>query len=116
MKKPIFFVLIVLVLIAAIVVPAYAHPRGGFRAGIWIGPGPWWWGPPYYYPYPPAYYYERPPVIIEQQPEYEQPAPPQEEQQYYWYFCQDANAYYPYVKECPKGWLKVIPAPPRGKE
>ena len=29
----------------------------------------------------------------------------------YWYFCRGANAYYPYVKECPGGWQRVQPRP-----
>jgi len=75
----------------------------------WWGPG--WWGPGWYgYPYP---YYSAPPVVIQQPPtEYIQPetTPPQ---QAYWYYCQGAGAYYPYVKECPGGWIQVVPqAPP----
>src|SRR5467141_1427488 len=50
---------------------------------------------PYYYDYPPAYY----PLV----------APPQ---QSYWYFCSSANAYYPYVQQCPEGWQAVAPVPP----
>ncbi len=29
----------------------------------------------------------------------------------YWYFCRGSNQYYPYVKECPGGWQKVLPQP-----
>jgi hypothetical protein len=95
------------------------HGHGGGGAGVVIGPGvwwgdPWWWGPtgPYYgYPYygDPYYdspYYAAPPVYIQQQP-----APPPA----YWYYCPDSRTYYPYVKECPSGWLTVVPpttAPP----
>jgi len=85
--------------------PAWADWHGR----IWVGPGPWWWGPPY-----PYYYY--PPVVTEPAPVYMQPpvtqvpAPPA-----YWYFCREANAYYPYVGQCPGGWEQVTPqqaAPP----
>jgi hypothetical protein len=119
----------------------HRHGYSSFRGSIWIGPGwggwggwdPWWWGSPaypYYYPYYNSfyypyyspyyrpYYYSEPPVITEQQPPaYAQPAPEPEEQ-YYWYFCPDAKNYYPYVKHCPKGWLKVVPreTPPDVKE
>ena len=31
------------------------------------------------------------------------------EQPYYWYFCQDPQGYYPYVKNCPGGWMQVVP-------
>jgi hypothetical protein len=117
MKKIIIlFAVIALVLVAA-VLPVYAHGHGGggFRGSIWIGPG-WgpWWGVPYY-----PYYYE-PPVVIQQQApvyQYEQQPPRVQEQQYYWYFCPDSKAYYPYVKHCPSGWMKVIPTPPsKGRE
>jgi hypothetical protein len=81
--------------------------------GVWLGPGwgPGWWGP-YYYPnyYP---YYQELPVVIEQQPDvYIQPAPQPEQQPIYWYFCNDPQGYYPYVKQCPSGWMKVAPTPP----
>jgi hypothetical protein len=26
-----------------------------------------------------------------------------------WYYCASANAYYPYVAECPEGWQTVAP-------
>ena len=79
---------------------------------LWFGSGwgpgwdPWWWGAPgypYYYNYywPPVGYQEEPPVYVE-------PTPPVEEQTY-WYFCPESRNYYPYVKKCPNGWLKVVP-------
>src|SRR3981189_1391005 len=52
---------------------------------------------PYYYDYAPGYY--APPAAIPQQ-------------QGYWYFCRSANAYYPYVQQCPEGWQPVVPVPP----
>ncbi|HXL74316.1 MAG TPA: hypothetical protein VN967_00545 [Burkholderiales bacterium] len=52
---------------------------------------------PYYYDYAPGYY--APPAAIPQQ-------------QGYWYFCPSANAYYPYVQQCPEGWQPVAPVPP----
>lgn len=94
----------IMVLFFAGVLPAFAH--GGMRGGIWIGPG-WggpWWGYPYYYAAPPVVIQQQPPVV-------EQQAPQLPEQQYYWYFCPDSKTYYPYVKQCPGGWLKVVPAP-----
>jgi hypothetical protein len=30
----------------------------------------------------------------------------------FWYYCGASKAYYPYVKECPGGWQKVLPQPP----
>src|SRR6267378_2135334 len=52
---------------------------------------------PYYYDYAPGYY--APPAAIPLQPGY-------------WYFCPSANAYYPYVQQCPEGWQAVAPVPP----
>ncbi len=96
------------------------YGRGRFGADIWIGPGwgwwdPWWGAPyyPYYYPY-----YPETPAYQQQPQTYIQPVPQQEEQPYYWYFCRKPEGYYPYVKRCPGGWLKVVPpsGPPNEEE
>ena len=88
----------------------YGHGQRGGEVGIWIGPG--WWIPSYY----PFYYPYYPPeqrIVIEQQPEmYVEPVPQEEEQQHYWYYCTEPKGYYPYVKQCPSGWMKVVPSPP----
>ena len=34
---------------------------------------------------------------------------PQSEPASFWYYCNDAKAYYPYVRECRSGWLRVVP-------
>lgn len=85
----------------------------------WGGPhwGPHHWGGPRVIidPWFPLYY-PPPPVIVQPAPVYhppevyiqQQPAPPE---QGYWYYCESARAYYPYVKECPGGWMKVLPQP-----
>jgi hypothetical protein len=32
----------------------------------------------------------------------------------YWYYCTNPPGYYPYVSNCPSGWLTVVPqSPPR---
>ncbi len=95
--------------------PASAHsPRT--RVGVYIGGpviGPAWgpmWGPAWY---PPPYYYPPQQVIVvppSPPPVYIEQNPPVEEQAY-WYYCSGAKAYYPYVKECPGGWQKVLPQP-----
>ena len=80
----------------------------GFRSsvviggGVWLGPywDPYWY--PGYYPYYP-YPYEPVPVATEPQTYIEQPGPS------YWYYCEAGKAYYPYVRECPGGWLTVVP-------
>lgn len=133
MKKTVYLIIVVVIalLFSSVPVQAVGHDGHGgghggghdghfsFGGSVWLGPGwgwgPWWWGPSYYpyYPYYP-YYYGEPPVVIEQQPQtYDEPAPQQQqaEDQYYWYFCPESKNYYPYVKKCPKGWLKVVPPP-----
>jgi hypothetical protein len=73
----------------------------GFFGGPVIGFGLWadpFWYPPYTY---------TPPMVIQSEPQvYAQPQP-----QTYWYYCPDARAYYPYVQQCPSGWLTVVPTP-----
>lgn len=103
-----------------------SHARHGFRdhddfrgsLGIWIGPSwdPWWWWGPLVYPgpyfYPSAYpYYGSPPVVTQPPPVYDRQVPVVEEEESYWYYCQDPPGYYPYVRQCPQGWMKVVPKP-----
>ena len=114
MKRIIYLFIFIIVLLLVGVLPVYAHGGGFVRGSIWIGPvWPWWgWGAPAY-----PYYYAEPPVMQQEAPIYEQQAPI-EEQQSYWYFCPESKAYYPYVKQCPGGWMKVVPtpSPPKGRE
>jgi hypothetical protein len=81
----------------------HGYYRGGWGGGIYLGVPlgrPWY---PYgYYPY------SAPPVVVQQTPVYVQPQQ-QEEEAYYWYYCQSPKGYYPYVKSCPSGWMKVVP-------
>lgn len=112
--------------------PALADPRpshrpihNGHHGPNWtfsVGPlyRPWVY-PPYYYD--PFFYRQRwndrpiiieqpaPQIYIEQAQAYPQPAP-QQDTNNYWYFCDAAQAYFPYVKECPSGWQRVTPQPP----
>ena len=82
--------------------PALAwHHRA--HVGVFIG-GPVW------YPYP--YYAYPPTVVVRETPPItyiEQSSPDTAQQQGYWYYCADSKAYYPYVKDCPAGWQKVVP-------
>ena len=129
MKKMIAVVIAGLFLIAA-AAPAYARGGGGgrgghggqdfrggrfhghhfhghgFRSSVVIGTGVWlgpYWYPPYY-PYDPYDPYAPVPVVAEPQTYIEQSGAPA-----YWYYCEAAKAYYPYVRECPGGWLTVLP-------
>ena len=96
------------------------HPHhGGPRVSLSFGPyyGPWGYSP---YFYDPFFYSRRwndrpifieqpaPQVYVEQPQVYSQAAPNNN----YWYFCEAAQAYWPYVKECPGGWQRVVPQPP----
>jgi hypothetical protein len=82
--------------------PAFARPPGFARSGrfpFWSGfatnriffvrggvLAPW----PYWYNYP----------------------PPSSTPSQYWAYCQDPEGYYPYVQDCPGGWIPVVPTPP----
>lgn len=97
--------------------PGWARGRSHVHVGVVVGPS--FWGPSYYYPRP-LYYYppyapvviERsPPVYIEQSPPPVTTAPPAPPTSY-WYYCAATRAYYPYVNECPGGWMKVLPQAP----
>ena len=142
MKKNLYIARVIFALLLAIPLPALAwhggprgdwghggyrghggyHDHGGhFGVELWLGPG--WWGPPYrpyapYYPYPYPYY-SPPQVIVPQQPDvYIQQVPQtsRPEASDYWYYCQDPRGYYPYVQQCPGGWMKVVPTPPPGEK
>ncbi len=76
---------------------------GGYGLG---GYGYPFYAPPYY-AYPPTVIVpSTPPVYIQQQQV--QPIQPQTN---YWYYCRNPDGYYPYVKNCPGGWLQVAPQP-----
>ena len=117
--------LAVIALAATVSSSAFAWHGGHARFGVYIG-APGYWYPPYYYPpYAPPYAY--PPVVVappapqvyieqgsvapaataSQAPAQSQSTSPSN----WWYYCADAKAYYPYVKECPAGWQKVAPQP-----
>ncbi|MDV6345669.1 hypothetical protein [Nitrosomonas sp. Is37] len=62
---------------------------------------------PYYYP--PIYVVPpTPPVYIQQPSTVQPPSPPETN---YWHYCENPAGYYPYVKKCLGGWLKVPPQP-----
>jgi hypothetical protein len=70
---------------------------------------PWYYPNPYYY-YPPAVVGvpATPPVYIERAENVE-PVPQVSAS---WYYCAASQGYYPYVEQCPGGWLAVSPRPP----
>ena len=100
---------------------AHYYGRGGYH-GVWRSHRSHWgprssWGFRFYWGFPvvvgspwyPYGYYSPPPVIVQQQqPVYVEPEQRPDE---YWYYCQNPQGYYPYVKSCPGGWMKVVPQP-----
>lgn len=103
--------------------PAYAdgghgdgHYRGGHYGG-WARGGGWGWGDNWIIPVliGGAIVYD----LSQPQSVYVQPAAPYAPPDIaptsvpYWYFCESANAYYPYVASCPGGWRPVPAIPPR---
>jgi hypothetical protein len=82
------------------------HQARIFAGGLVAAPAFWpWWNYPAYqfagaYPAAPLYY-------IEQSDEAAAPAGE-------WLYCDGANAYFPYVIECPGGWRRVSPHAPSG--
>ncbi|MFY9329763.1 MAG: hypothetical protein WAO76_17375 [Georgfuchsia sp.] len=112
----VFLLLGVSVMGAAWADRGHHHYGGRGHIGVMIGIpwSPWYYPPPYYYsPY-------NPPVVVQSQPQvYIEQQPAASTESYtagdgnYWYHCASAKAYYPYVKECPEGWQKVLPQPPQ---
>ncbi len=120
MKKLTRLLIIAVALLMVFTSPVQAHGGGHGHGGGWgwgpalglglFGLGVWELSQPHYYPY----YYTYPAPVIQQpaQEIYVQPAPPVPANTGYWYYCRNPEGYYPYVKRCPNGWLKVMPTPP----
>ncbi|MDB5796682.1 MAG: hypothetical protein JWP36_584 [Paucimonas sp.] len=98
------------------------HHGGGARFGLFVGVplavgAAYYYGAPRYYAPYPYYYPPVAPVVVSPAPvTYVEQAPqvaaaPQVAGS--WYYCDGAQAYYPYVKECPGGWRTVPATPPR---
>ena len=101
----------------------HERERAIWRGGVWrhekyMGRYGWWWitgGMLYFYaepvyPYPlvvPDVVYELP---VDDQPPQEYTQQPPEDPNY-WYYCEDPKGYYPYITECPGGWMTVVPQP-----
>jgi hypothetical protein len=100
---------------AAASAPAFAW-HGSVRFGVVVGAPfyPWYYPPYYYYPpypYAPVAAPAAPTTYIEQGGA--QSAPSQRSS--YWYYCEASKTYYPYVKECPAGWMRVVPQAAPGR-
>ena len=109
MKKITLGVLALLVLTMVTPLSSHAGKTKVFVGGsFWFGPPPYWgppyWGPSYYYGAP---VYLGPPQVVVQQPlVYVQRG---QEESDYWYYCDNPQGFYPYIKSCPGGWMKVVP-------
>lgn len=89
---------------AAASAPAFAWGHTRFSFGVVIGaPFYPWYYPPYYYPSAVVVAPAAPTTYVEAGT----PVPPQRSS--YWYYCEASKTYYPYVKECPAGWMRVVP-------
>jgi hypothetical protein len=120
------------VMVLALALVGFAQPSGAWGYGGWYGHG--WYGhgghssvviglgvplapfAPYYgygYPYPYGYGYAYPyPVPYAYSPPaavQSGPVQMQQQDQSYWYYCQDPQGYYPYIRQCPSGWMQVVP-------
>jgi hypothetical protein len=116
----------------------YGGWYGGYwgpRAGVYLGT-PWYWGAwpypaaayawgvPYTWGAPYAYTYGAPWVVGSTPtvpPEAWMPstaaatlpaAPAPSPAANFWYYCPQPQGYFPYVKDCSQGWLKVVPQAP----
>ena len=95
----------------------YGYPGGyapgyGLRGRVWGRV--WLWGGYGYgagYGYAPAVAVPvaPPPVYIQRQEVVQ--VQPQAQAANYWHYCRNPEGYYPYVKNCPGGWLQVAPQP-----
>jgi hypothetical protein len=76
-------------------------PGVGFGVGVFTGVavGAALAAPYYYYPSP---------VYVAPAPVYAAPPAPTPT---YWYYCTNPAGYYPYVPQCPGGWMTVVPTP-----
>src|SRR5262245_44159677 len=93
---------------AAASAPAFAGGHTRFSFGVVIGAPFYPWYPPYYYYPPPVVVVPAAPTTyIEQGGSSAAPS-----RSSYWYYCEASRTYYPYVKECPGGWLRVVPQTP----
>jgi hypothetical protein len=109
MKRSIAAFIVLLTLLLAVPWVSYAgHGRhGGTRVVIggnfWFGPPPFW-GPRFYYGGPVCC--APPPVWVAPTAGY---VDRDREESEFWYYCEDPRGYFPYIRSCPGGWMKVVP-------
>jgi hypothetical protein len=86
----------------------YGYPAVGYAPGYGYGYGGGYGGG-YGYAPPVAVAVAPPPVYIQRQEVVQ--VQPQAQAANYWHYCRNPEGYYPYVKNCPGGWLQVAPQP-----
>ena len=84
----------------------HGQRRHHYRRDHYRGPRYYWRGS-FVVPWHPYGYYAPPPVIIQRQPPVY--AQPEQQEENYWYYCPDPQGYYPYIRNCESGWMKVVP-------
>jgi hypothetical protein len=84
--------------------PSFVRPPFFFRHPFFFGSGLLFTSPAASVPQTYVYSYAYP--VYVQSPVYDQP------QTQYWAYCRSPQGYYPYVSECPAGWLPVAPTSP----
>lgn len=98
--------------------PHGGRPHGSVQFGIYVGapliyppyhPYPLYWPRVYVPPVAPVVVMP-PPIYVEQQ---HAPATVPTLEPGFWYYCNEAQAYFPYVQQCPGSWQKVAPQPSR---
>jgi len=113
-RKVTAVLILALLLVPVLAGPADAWVRGGFHHGfhhgrccffggfaLGLGVGALATAPLWY----PAYAYSYPYPVYAAPPAPTYPAPPPS----YWYYCRNPEGYYPYVPQCPGGWMTVVP-------
>lgn len=89
--------------------PVYRPYYPGYYGRPYYYPRPYYWTDPYYTtPAPVVVVPSSPPVYVERS---DGGVTGTGESGQYWYYCAEAKNYYPYVRDCPGGWQRVLPQP-----
>ncbi len=91
--------------------PYYGYGAGyGYPPAYGYGAG-YGYAPAYGYAPPAVAVPVAPPVYIQQQEVVQVQPQAQAQASNYWHYCRNPEGYYPYIKNCPGGWLQVAPQP-----
>lgn len=86
----------------------FGAPFFGFGAPFGV---PWGFGAPVWAPFPAPVAVGVPvPVVVQSQPQvFVQQQQQADASPSFWYYCQKPQGYFPYVRQCPGGWMQVVP-------